>query len=86
VFFAGLLILVMSLSVAAGLVILRIAGTVLEGWISVMISVWLLGGLAIFCIGVVGLYVSRIFIETKGRPYTIIRQMHQYVPRDERKS
>jgi putative glycosyltransferase len=86
VFFVGLLILLMSLAVAAGLVILRIAGTVLEGWISVMISVWLLGGLAIFCIGVVGLYVSRIFIETKGRPYTIIRQMHQYVTRDERKS
>jgi putative glycosyltransferase len=86
VFFVGLLILLMSLAVATGLVILRIAGTVLAGWVSVMISVWLLGGLAIFCIGIVGLYVSRIFIETKGRPYTIIRQMHQHVPRDERKS
>ena len=86
VFFAGSLILILSLMVATGLVILRLTGTVLEGWVSVMVSVWLLGGLAIFSIGVVGLYVSRIFIETKGRPYTIIRQMHQYIPKDERKS
>jgi putative glycosyltransferase len=81
VFVLGLLILLISLTVAVGLIILRIAGTVLEGWVSVIVSVWLLGGLAIFCIGVVGLYVSRIFIETKGRPYTIIRRVH-HVPRD----
>jgi len=41
------------------------------------VSVWMLGGLAIFSIGVVGLYVARIFIETKRRPYTIIRDVYQ---------
>ena len=82
VFFAGLFILLMSVLVAVGLVILRMTGTVLEGWISVMISVWMLGGLAIFCIGVVGLYVSRIFIETKGRPYTIVRRVHHNIGKE----
>jgi putative glycosyltransferase len=77
VFFLGLGILGGSVVVAAGLVLLRLMGAALEGWVSVMISVWILGGLAIFCIGVVGLYVSRIFIETKGRPYTILRNIHQ---------
>lgn len=77
VFFLGLLILASSSVVAVYLVMRRIMGTVLEGWVSVMVSVWALGGLAIFCIGVVGLYVSRIFIETKERPYTIVRNIYR---------
>src|SRR5208282_2965965 len=76
IFFLGLLILACSTFIALYLVVVRLMGTVLEGWVSVMVSVWMLGGLAIFCIGVIGLYVSRIFIETKGRPYTIIRNVH----------
>ncbi|MEI9924752.1 MAG: glycosyltransferase family 2 protein [Bradyrhizobium sp.] len=48
----------------------------LEGWVSVMLSVWLLGGILIFCVGVIGIYISKIFIETKRRPYTIIRRVH----------
>ena len=77
VFFLGLFILASSVVVGGWLVALRLSGTMLAGWVSVMVSVWMLGGLAIFSIGVVGLYVSRIFIETKNRPYTIIRSIHQ---------
>jgi len=47
------------------------------GWVSVMLSVWFLGGLAILFIGVVGLYLSKIFVETKNRPLTIVRAVHQ---------
>ena len=39
-------------------------------------SVWLLGGLIIAFIGVIGIYLSKIFSETKRRPYTIVRQIH----------
>jgi putative glycosyltransferase len=49
----------------------------LEGWVSVMLSVWFLGGLLIFCVGVIGIYISKIFIETKNRPYTIVRRVHE---------
>ena len=77
VFFLGLSILLMSTCVSAALCILWCSGKMLPGWVSVMASVWFLGGLAIFCIGVVGLYTSRIFVETKMRPYTIVRQVHQ---------
>lgn len=34
------------------------------------------GGVTIFCIGLVGIYVSKVFIETKQRPYTIIRRIY----------
>lgn len=48
----------------------------LGGWTSVMVSIWLLGGLIISFIGVVGIYLSKIFSETKRRPYTIVRQIY----------
>lgn len=47
-----------------------------SGWTSVMASIWLLGGLIISFIGVVGIYLSKIFSETKQRPYTIVRQIY----------
>jgi len=47
----------------------------LSGWTSVMASIWLLGGLIMSSIGVVGIYLSKIFSETKQRPYAIVRQI-----------
>ena len=51
-------------------------GVYLAGWPSVIVSVWLLGGLTLLCLGVIGIYLSRVFIETKQRPYTIIREIY----------
>lgn len=48
----------------------------LSGWTSVMASIWLLGGMVISFIGVLGIYLSKIFSETKQRPYTIVRQVY----------
>ncbi|MFC4296735.1 glycosyltransferase family 2 protein [Castellaniella hirudinis] len=48
----------------------------MSGWTSVMASIWLLGGMVISFIGVVGIYLSKIFSETKQRPYTIVRKIY----------
>ncbi len=48
----------------------------LSGWTSVMASIWLLGGMVISFIGVVGIYLSKIFSETKQRPYTVVRHVY----------
>jgi putative glycosyltransferase len=48
-----------------------------SGWTSVMASIWLLGGLIISFIGIVGIYLSKIYSETKRRPYTIVREIHR---------
>jgi len=50
------------------------------GWTSVMASIWLIGGLLISVIGVVGLYISKIYSETKRRPNTIVRQIYSSRP------
>lgn len=52
-------------------------GELLAGWPSLIVSIWLLGGLTIFCLGVIGMYLSKVFMETKQRPYTVIRQIYE---------
>jgi putative glycosyltransferase len=47
-----------------------------SGWTSVIVSIWLLGGLTISFIGVIGIYLSKIFLETKQRPFTIIKNIY----------
>jgi putative glycosyltransferase len=46
------------------------------GYTSLIASVWLLGGMIIAFIGVVGIYLSKIYSETKRRPYTIVRRVY----------
>lgn len=48
----------------------------LLGWTSLMASIWIIGGLIIALLGLIGLYISKIFIETKKRPYTIIKEIY----------
>jgi putative glycosyltransferase len=67
---------VMLLSVVAGMVLVYkhvTSGIGVPGWASIMVSIWFLGGLTIFCVGVLGVYLAKIFIEIKHRPYTIVR-------------
>lgn len=77
VFFIGLIIFIMSSIVALYLFVQKVSGNVLGGWTSVMVSIWGLGGLILLSIGLVGLYVSRIFIETKNRPYVIVKKEYR---------
>lgn len=48
-----------------------------DGWTSLIVSVWLIGGLIILFLGIIGIYLSRMFTEVKQRPYTTIRQLHR---------
>ena len=77
IFYLGSGILLLS-TIAALVLIFRklFFGALLLGWPSVIISIWLLGGLTIFCLGVIGIYLSKMFIEVKQRPYTIVREIY----------
>ena len=44
------------------------------GFSSTFISIWLLGGLNIMMLGIVGLYIDRIFNQVKGRPLFIVSE------------
>lgn len=77
IFYIGLSISLFALLYIAYLIVnwLYLA-TPLSGWTSVMASIWLLGGMVISFIGVIGIYLSKVFSETKQRPYTIVRQIY----------
>ena len=57
-------------------VVLRklIIGNISIGWTSMIASIYLVGGILLCAIGVVGIHVGNIFNETKGRPLYIIEQ------------
>jgi putative glycosyltransferase len=48
-------------------------GGFLVGWASVMVGIFLTLGVNTFCLGIIGFYLSKVFTETKQRPYTIVR-------------
>jgi putative glycosyltransferase len=78
IFYLGVVIIALATIAAAYLIIERLFfGTLLAGWPSLIVSVWLLGGLTIFCLGIIGIYLSKVFLETKQRPYTIIRHTYE---------
>jgi len=45
-----------------------------QGWTSVMVSIYFIGGLIFFNFGVLGLYIGKVFNEVKGRPLYLIRE------------
>ena len=48
------------------------SGAAVKGWTAIVCSVWLLGGVLMLCIGVLGEYIGRIYFEVKRRPRYII--------------
>jgi putative glycosyltransferase len=78
IFYLGLAIGGTSSFAAVYLVVRRLFfGVALPGWPSLIVSIWMLGGLMLICLGIIGIYLSKIFIETKQRPYTIVRQIYE---------
>jgi dolichol-phosphate mannosyltransferase len=78
--FAILLGILMSLfSILSGLFILfrKIRwGYELTGWPSLIVSTFLIGGVVLVVLGIIGVYVGRIFQEVKSRPLFVIEKKH----------
>ena len=70
---------VSTLAFVAGIVVTirKFLYDVPAGWASLIVSLWFIGGLIVFCLGIIGTYISRIFIETKNRPYVIVRRIYE---------
>jgi len=48
-----------------------------SGWTSVIASIWLLGGIMISFMGIIGIYLAKVFKEAKKRPYTVVRKIYE---------
>lgn len=49
----------------------------ISGWSSLIVSVWFLGGIILFSLGIIGEYIGKIYLETKRRPKYIIEEISQ---------
>lgn len=68
----GFLISVISVIMFIYTIVRHVLGFTVAGWSSIIISLWFLGGVQILSIGVIGEYIGKIYMETKGRPRFII--------------
>lgn len=64
----GTLIFIISIAILVYSVVRHMIGATVLGWSSLMVSIWALGGLQLLAIGVIGEYIGKIYLETKGRP------------------
>lgn len=71
----GVLVFVISLLVTVYSIIVKIAGYAVDGWTFIMCSLWLLGGIQMMSIGLVGEYIGKIYSEVKQRPRFIIEEV-----------
>jgi len=77
IFYLGLAItLVSSIFVVKLLIDRGLYGVGLAGWTSVIVSIFFFGGLIIFVLGIIGIYLSKIFIESKNRPYIVVKDLY----------
>ena len=82
IFLLGLAMTVVAFVVGAYLIVRQLFFSAydVEGWTSILVSIWLVGGIIIFCLGVIGIYLSKVFLEVKNRPLYVVRQVYERPP------
>lgn len=86
IFLAGLLVTTFSLINVLFLGYHKLVHDIeIEGLTSILVSIWLIGGIIMLSLGVISIYLSKIFLEIKNRPLSIIKNIYRKnEPRDER--
>ena len=71
----GVLLSVVSLFVLVWALIVWALGRTVPGWTTIVASIWLIGGIQLLCLGVIGEYIGKIYGEVKRRPRYIIEEI-----------
>lgn len=53
------------------------SGIGVDGFTSLIVSVWFFGGTTVLILGVLGIYIANILSETRRRPYAVVRRVHR---------
>lgn len=70
----GILISLLSFCLIVYALVGHFSGNTVPGWTSNMIAVCFIGGIQLISLGVIGEYIGKIYLETKGRPRFIISE------------
>ena len=80
----GLLVCLLSFIVLVYSLIQHICGNTVDGWTFTVCSIWIVGGLQMACIGLMGEYIGKIYSETKSRPRFFVEEVHYSKDRREK--
>ena len=72
---AGVIVFMVSLLMLLYALVSKLMGGTAAGWTSLMGSIWLIGGIQLLSLGVIGEYIGKIYNETKARPRFIIENV-----------
>lgn len=79
IFFIGLLISGLAGLFGANMLLEKLLypESIQLGYASIIVSIWFLGGLIILFVGIIGIYLSKMFVEVKDRPLYIVRKVYR---------
>lgn len=75
IIYLGMLFILICLVIGVYVIHALVTGTAVPGWASVILSIWLIGGLNLISIGIVGVYIGKIYKEVKNRPLYNIEEI-----------
>lgn len=71
----GFIILILSFIALIYAVVMKLIGNTVSGWAFIVCSIWLIGGIQMLSLGIIGEYIGKIYKETKKRPRYIIESI-----------
>ena len=78
----GFLIFAASILAMIYILVVKLLGHTVAGWSTTAASIWLLGGIQLLCVGIVGEYIGKIYNEVKSRPRYIIEALELTPPEE----
>ena len=71
----GAIVFLISIATISYSVIRKCMGLTVDGWTFLSCSIWLLGGISLLGMGIIGEYIGKIYTEVKRRPRYLIREI-----------
>ena len=71
----GTLVFTISIVMLIYFLVVWLLGHTVQGWTTIVISLWGIGGLILLSLGIIGEYVGKIYMEVKERPRFIIEKL-----------
>ena len=79
----GAAIFGVSLLMLLYFLIIYFLGKTVAGWATIVISIWAIGGLQLLATGIIGEYIGKIYLETKGRPKFVVETFLEQESKEE---
>ena len=75
IIYLGIAFLLISFCIGIYVLHALITGTAVPGWSSLILSIWLVGGFVLICVGITGVYIGKMYNEVKHRPLYNIQEI-----------